>query len=74
MAALGTELMHNYIFCNNFIGLAMSDSIGQFVFLDPKTGHYPGAVNIPFASLFNPDTKMLRTVDELKKGNVFPMH
>lgn len=34
---------------------------------DPKTGHYPGAVNIPFPGLFNPDTRTLRTVDELKK-------
>ncbi|KAJ7388900.1 hypothetical protein OS493_035047 [Desmophyllum pertusum] len=34
---------------------------------DPKTGHYPGAVNIPYPSLFNPDTKTLKTVDELKK-------
>ncbi|KAL9950325.1 hypothetical protein ACROYT_G042810 [Oculina patagonica] len=34
---------------------------------DPKTGHYPGAVNIPFPSLFNPDTRTLKTVDELKK-------
>ncbi|KAL9950323.1 hypothetical protein ACROYT_G042807 [Oculina patagonica] len=34
---------------------------------DPKTGHYPGAVNIPFPSLFNPDTRTLKTVEELKK-------
>jgi len=34
---------------------------------DPKSGHYPGAVNIPFPSLFNPETRTLKTVDELKK-------
>ncbi|CAH3144325.1 unnamed protein product [Porites lobata] len=34
---------------------------------DPKSGHYPGAINIPFESLFNPDTRTLKTVDELKK-------
>lgn len=34
---------------------------------DPTTGHYPGAVNIPFPTLFNAETKTLKTVDELKK-------
>lgn len=41
-------------------------------FLDPKSGHYPGAINIPFESLFNPDTRTLKTVDELKKGYWVP--
>ena len=37
-------------------------------FVDPKTGHYPGAVNIPFPKLFDPDTKSLKKLDDLKKG------
>jgi len=41
------------------------------VLSDPKSGHYPGAVNIPFPSLFNPETRTLKTVDELKKGELF---
>ena len=41
-------------------------------FLDPKSGHYPGAVNIPFPSLFNTETRKLKTVEELKKGKSFP--
>ena len=39
-----------------------------FFFVDPKTGHYPGAVNIPFPKLFDPDTKSLKKLDDLKKG------
>lgn len=34
---------------------------------DPKSGHYPGAVNIPFTSLFNLETRTLKSVVELKK-------
>ncbi|CAH3144327.1 unnamed protein product [Porites lobata] len=34
---------------------------------DQNSGHYPGAVNIPYPSLFNSETKALKTVDELKK-------
>ena len=43
-----------------------------FDLADPKSGHYPGAVNIPFTSLFDHETKTLKTVDELKKGKCFP--
>ena len=35
---------------------------------DPRSGHYPGAVNIPFSSLFNVETRTLKSIDELKKG------
>ena len=38
--------------------------------LDQNSGHYPGAVNIPYPSLFNSETKALKTVDELKKGKL----
>ncbi|XP_029204374.2 thiosulfate sulfurtransferase-like [Acropora millepora] len=34
---------------------------------DPGSGHYPGAVNIPFSSLFNLETRTLKSIDELKK-------
>lgn len=34
---------------------------------DPRTGHYPGAVNIPFPKLFDPETKSLKKLDDLKK-------
>ena len=73
--------IHQMVLWKNYINFPVGDRVSElmsevseciikrkFVFSDPKTGHYPGAVNIPFPSVFNPDTKTLKTVDELKKG------
>lgn len=34
---------------------------------DPKSGHYLGAINIPFTCLFNTEARTLKPVDQLKK-------
>ena len=52
----------------------MVKSFNLFFLSESNTGHYPGAVNIPFPSLFNSDTRTLKTVDELKKGWLFPSY
>jgi len=47
-------------------------SAGRFAGTDrePKkglrSGHIPGSLNVPFASLFNPDTKTFKSADEIK--------
>lgn len=49
-------------------------SAGRFTGIDPepksglRSGHIPGSLNVPFGSLFNPDTKTFRSADELKSS------
>ena len=64
----------NFLFVDRVSELPEISEVSEYennIFSDPKSGHYPGAVNIPFPSLFNPDTRTLKTVDELKKGRLF---
>lgn len=55
--------------CITLIKISLIFKSLSLLHVDPSTGHYPGAVNIPFPNLFNAETKTLKSVDELKKGN-----
>lgn len=49
-------------------------SAGRFTGKDPepkaglRSGHIPGSLNVPFGSLFNPDSKTFKSADELKSA------
>jgi thiosulfate/3-mercaptopyruvate sulfurtransferase len=49
-------------------------SAGRFKGTDPepkaglRSGHIPGSLNLPFGSLFNPDTKTFKSASELKSS------
>ena len=75
---IGSELWFNCcwkncILCITLIKISLIFKSLSLLHVDPSTGHYPGAVNIPFPNLFNAETKTLKSVDELKKGDKLPL-